>query len=587
MVPLDAARGGGSELSARAGTAARLPAKLQSATWFAGRAAGRLERARQAPVLATLVVVQWLAVLGLALTVRHAGWTWYQGGDQLWYYTSGWLLAHGHLPYAGVGYLWSTLLAPFSLVLGPDVQDAFPAIVLLDVLVLLPIALLALYGIARRVGGRVFGYWACAVWIALPFVGILYVNAGYHQRYVEQFLPQALGLTALADFPALVAVLVSSYFCLRTILDERPQAVHALAAGLAAGAAIGMKPSAAIFLGGPALAYFDARRPREALRFGAALLPAVVTMALWKLRSSGHIPLLSSAPYDAVRVAAGATALPLGVNLHRYVNLDWAHLGDELANLRRYFAVGRLVEWGSVAGVFALGRRSAGAAVLAGGWLGSFVVIKGTWTGATLETGSLLRILIPAFPAFVLLIAALPLLWPGLARRLPAPEPEQTHAGGRRVAMLLVAGLLVTAVIPFAAIAAAKPVQGPNPAAVEAGFSNGPAAANEDVGLQAHVAGGAVTLTWNAHRSAGGPSFYHVFRGPADHPDYTCDQSTSAQRCLVGMQDLGATRATSFVDRPPAGRWRYRIGVAANWLDDTTLGDVYVMSSPVSAGVGG
>ncbi|HET7566556.1 MAG TPA: hypothetical protein VFJ91_01075 [Gaiellaceae bacterium] len=565
----------------------RLPAKLQSATWLAVRAVRRLERARQAPVLATLVVVQWLAVLGLALSVRHSGWTWYQGGDQLWYYTSGWLLAHGHLPYAGVGYLWSALLAPFSLALGPDVQDAFPAIVLLDVLVLLPVALLALYGIGRRVGGRVFGYWTCAVWIALPFVGILYVNAGYHQRYVEQFLPQALGLTALADFPALVAVLVSSYFCLRTVLDERPRATHALAAGLAAGAAIGIKPSAAIFLGGPALAYFDARRAREALRFGVALLPAVVTMALWKARSSGGIPVLSSSPFEAVRVAAGATALPLGLNLHRYFNLDWGHLGDELANLRRYFAVGRLVEWGSVAGVFALGRRSAGAAVLAGGWLGSFVVVKGTWNGATLETGSLLRILIPAFPAFVLLIAALPLLWPGLARRLPRYEPEPARVAGRRATVLLVAGLLVTAVIPFAAIAAAKPVQGPNPAAVEAGFSNGPAAADEDEGLRAQVSGGTVTLTWDAHQSAGGPSFYHVFRGPADHADYACDESTVAQRCLVGMTDLGATRATTFVDHPPAGAWRYRIGIAANWLDDTTLGDVYVMSSAVPATVGG
>lgn len=564
----------------------RLPAAVQHATSLAGRAARRLEEARQAPVLALLLVVQWLAVLGLALTVRHAGWTWYQGGDQLWYYTSGWLLAHGHLPYAGVGYLWSVLLAPFSLVLGPNVQDAYPAVVLLDVLVLLPVALLALYGIGRRVGGRVFGYWACAVWIALPFVGILYVNAGYHRIYVEQFLPQALGLTALADFPALVAVLVSSYFCLRTILDERPQAVHALAAGLAAGAAIGMKPSAAIFLGGPALAYFDARRPREALRFGVALLPALVTMALWKLRSSGHIPLLSSAPYDAVRVAAGATVLPLGVNLHRYLNLDWAHLGDELANLRRYFAVGRLVEWGSVAGVFALGRRSAGAAVLAAGWLGSFVVVKGTWDDATLKTGSLLRIMIPAFPAFVLLIAALPLLWPGLARRLPAPAPAGAPAVARRTAVLLVAGLLLTAVVPLVAIAAATP--GSAAAPYEAEPPGGaPTPAGITLGLHADVSGGVVTLGWRPQSSAGGPLFYHVYRGRSSVGDFACNGGSGAQRCQLTMQDLGTTRAATFSDRPGKGVWRYRVGVAANWLDDPTLGDVYVVSSAVSATVAG
>ena len=48
------------------------------------------------------------------------------------------------------------------------------------------------------------------------------------------------------------------------------------------------------------------------------------------------------------------------------------------------------------------------------------------------------------------------------------------------------------------------------------------------------------------------------------------------------MDDTGSSRVTSFADRPGPGTWSYRIGVAANWLDDPTLGDVYVVSSPVS-----
>ena len=84
-------------------------------------AAGRLRRARELAtairplyVLAVLLVVQWVAVLALALTVRHNGWLYYAGGDQLWHYSGAYLLAHGHLPPAYVGYGWSLMLLPLS-----------------------------------------------------------------------------------------------------------------------------------------------------------------------------------------------------------------------------------------------------------------------------------------------------------------------------------------------------------------------------------------------------------------------------------------------------------------------------------------
>lgn len=549
---------------------------------MAGGALRRLEGVREWQALAAIVVVDWLAILGLGLTVRHAGWTWYQGGDQLWFYTDGWLLAHGHLGYAGVGYLWPALLAPIARVAGPNVQNAYPAVVLIDVLLLMPVALVTLYAIGKRIAGRIFGYWCTALFVAMPFLGIVYVNTGYHQRYVEQFLPQALGLTALSDFPALVAVLISAYFCLRIVLDASPRTTHALASGLAAGAAVGIKPSAALFLGGPALALFDARRLRPALLFAAGIAPAAVTMGLWKLRSSHHIPPLAQ---PGTLHLAAAASLPLAVNFHRLINLDWSHLGGELANVRRYFAVGRLVEWAPVAGVFGLGRRSPGAAVLIGGWFGTFVLVKGTWDDASLETGSLLRILIPAFPAFALLVASLPLLWPGLPQRLspqqePAPAPPRTS---RRTLQALVAAALLTAVFPFVAIAATSPEHGPSPHAVSIGTTNGPSPTDVQMGLTAHSAGGKVVLTWQPQHSVGGPLFYHVFRGPVGTPDYLCDASTHVQRCYFKLDDLGPTRSTRYVDTPGRGTWVYRIGVAANWLDDSSLGDVYVLSSRVVA----
>jgi len=108
-------------------------------------------------MLVGLVVVEWLAVLATARVVRHAGWIYYQGGDQLWYYTLGWLLGHGQLTQTPVGYGPSVLYAPIARIAGPDLVSALPAIVLLNVLVLMPAAMLALYGIAARIGGRLFG----------------------------------------------------------------------------------------------------------------------------------------------------------------------------------------------------------------------------------------------------------------------------------------------------------------------------------------------------------------------------------------------------------------------------------------------
>jgi hypothetical protein len=47
------------------------------------------------------------------------------------------------------------------------------------------------------------------------------------------------------------------------------------------------------------------------------------------------------------------------------------------------------------------------------------------------------------------------------------------------------------------------------------------------------------------------------------------------------MDEVGSSRATTFDDRPGRGTWTYRVGVAANWLNDPKLGDIYVLSRPV------
>src|SRR5204862_1225381 len=207
--------------------------------------AARLERVRPVYVVGAFVVAEWLATLGLALSVRHNRWFYYHGGDQVWFYTTSWLLKHGQLVPTHVGYGWSVLLMPLTLGGGPNLIQVLPAIVLIDVLLLMPVAMIATYGIGERIGGRLFGYWVLVVWLVLPFVGIKYTDTGFKQRYTELALPDSFGLTSLSDFPHMAMLAVAAYFCLRVV--QRPAWADGLLAGLFAGFAIGIQPSSPPF----------------------------------------------------------------------------------------------------------------------------------------------------------------------------------------------------------------------------------------------------------------------------------------------------------------------------------------------------
>ena len=63
--------------------AASLPAPLVAAGDRIRRAQQIVLSIRPAYVLGGLILTQWLGVLALALSVRHNGWLYYAGGDQL------------------------------------------------------------------------------------------------------------------------------------------------------------------------------------------------------------------------------------------------------------------------------------------------------------------------------------------------------------------------------------------------------------------------------------------------------------------------------------------------------------------------
>ena len=546
------------------------------------RAADVVESWPAPRVLGGLVAIELAAVLALALTVRHSGFIYYQGGDQLWHYTLGWLLGHGQLSQTQVGYGWPVVLSPIARVFGPNLAHAFPAIVLLEVLVLLPAAMLALYGIAARIGGRLFGYWALVLWIIVPFLGIRFTNAGYHQRYTELTLPQSFGLTAMSDFPTMVASLVSLYFVAKVVLDRNPALVDAAAGGVAAGVAIAVKPATALFLAGPALAFAYKRRVAGAAAFAAALAPALVALALWKERGLGQVPLLGAPAGRPTASGADAVDGPLaGLNLHKYINLDWNRFLTNLDLLREHFWSARLIEWLVIAGLIGLARRSRAALLLVGGTFAAFVVVKGTYPNASVEDSSFFRIMMPAYPAFLLLLASLPFLLPKAPSALRAWRPALAPPSLRTRWSLVGATVLLSALLPLVAFAAARTSGSLTPATL--GHTSMPVPVDVDIGLRATADGRRVKLSWDDQSSFGGPVFYRVWRGARD--GLTCPPATGAQLCKLVLPEVGTTKGTTYTDAPRPGTWTYRVAVAANWLHDAHYGDPYLVSTPLTVTV--
>ena len=102
-------------------------------------------------MLGALVVAQWVAVGIFASVVNHNGWLFYQGGDETFFYTDGWAVAHGRIPESEIGYGWSYLLAPLARLVGPSYLAALPFVVVFQTAILLPIALLCVYAIGARI----------------------------------------------------------------------------------------------------------------------------------------------------------------------------------------------------------------------------------------------------------------------------------------------------------------------------------------------------------------------------------------------------------------------------------------------------
>jgi hypothetical protein len=558
------------------------------------RVAERLQPLGREPwiVLVPLVAAQWLVVAILALTVQRNGWLFYQGGDQTWFYTSGWELAHGRIPESLVGYLWPFALVPLTWVAGPNFLNGLPAIVLLQALVLLPAALLCSYAVAARVGGRLLGYWAATAWIAAPFAVIPLFVDRYHERWIEQTLPQALGLTGLGDFPSMVLLMVAAVFLLRA-LDGVSRA-DAVACGVVAGAAIGLKPANGLFVFAPLAALALARRRRAGLEFGLALVPALITLTLWKYRGTG----ISVLSLDPVHLAVGGPPHPSELSVweraREFVPLDADQLNQQFLGFREYFWSARVLEFIPVAGFLGIARRSFPKAAFFAVWLGAFFVVKGSSVAVNVESGSIWRLLMPAWPAYFFLAVSIPLLvpvWgPRLADRFATPLRAIRWPRGVLIAVA------VALAVPIVASAALPSSDGKTTAKLPLQSLFLPI--ERDFGLSVTPVERGLDLRWQAQNPVGADTFFVVYRAPIEyhlapadpraiHQGILCQPTGHAPACTLEMGEVARTRdERAIVTDPGPGTWTYRVGIAGNWRDDETLGDPFVISTPLNVRVG-
>ena len=547
-------------------------------------------------VLGPLIAIQWLALLVFALkAAEHNGWLFYQGGDQTYYWTDAHLLSHWTLPVALVGYAWSYLLIPVALVFGANVLSGLPAVILVNTLVLLPVALLCVYGIATRIAGRIFGYWAAALWVLIPWAAIPMFDPRYHEKFVSLTLPQSLGLTVLADFPSTVFVLLTAYMLVRAIDTNEP--VDAILAGLLGGFVIGLKPSNSLFFGAAILALLVARRWSQTAMFLASLVPGVLLLALWKERGLGQLPAFSSTGRSGGGLASIGADVPIASlpgPIDKYISLDWHHLHQNIDGVREFFWAVRPLEFIIFAGLIALGRRSWPKAILIFGWFMTFLLLKGTDVKANIEDASFFRLLMPSFPAFLLLLASIPLLIPTFSwtrKVFPKPLPVlPTRKAGRP---LLAAAAAVLVLLPLIFIVGASPQS--TAEAVSYPFQDVFIPVQSSYHLRVVGKPGEQRLTWDAPYAGSTKVFYTILRSKPVERDpsgggrktkegVACrDRQNGAPiNCLLYMNHLSSTAGLRYTDHPDSGRWTYRVGLTANWLNDTSLGDLLSVSTPVT-----
>lgn len=527
----------------------------------AARGASYLSRARPVPLLAALCGIQLAITAWFAFETPHNGFVWYSGGDATEYWTGEWAVAHLHLTQTVIGWGLPVFYAWVPLVTGTTLLSGLPVIVLLQALVLVPLSVILFWLVADRLFGRLYAWGATALWIVGPVLLLWGMRHDYRLQFEQNFLaPHVYGLTNMADFPSLVLVLACAWATLRALDSDRME--EWLFAGLLTGVAIGVKPANAFFVVAVVVLLALCLRVRGAVLFGIALLPALVTLIVWKQRGLGNLPLF------AIGQAREASGPVVAADSGKYVPLDLHHLGMELRDLMEVFWSVRLLEWMAVAGAIAALRRGRARGAFLAVWFVMFCVVKGSSDQASMSTTSYFRLTEPGLPAFALLVAAIVYLVPARRRHVSALPPRPVSR------WVIAATAVIGGIVPLALVLAVRPQQGEgvtlrdNQRSTEAPIS---------AGWTARRSGN--RLTWSPIGGHGTRVHYLVLR--VDPATGGCTPPESgARECYLEGTPVTTTRATSVV--VPKTSATYRVAAAANYLDEANGGDLMLLGPPVT-----
>ena len=105
----------------------------------------------------------------------NVGWRFEQGADAFASVQGAFRLVNGDLPREGSSILWPIVLSPFASV-ADTLDGVLAGVVLLNVLVLAPLALVSAYWIAARIGGGLLAVSTVALWVLGPWLLLLLVT---------------------------------------------------------------------------------------------------------------------------------------------------------------------------------------------------------------------------------------------------------------------------------------------------------------------------------------------------------------------------------------------------------------------------
>lgn len=532
--------------------------------------AARIAALPVVPVLAALIALQLAQAFWFAFNTPHNGWIWYSGGDATEYWTETWALAHGIIPQSVIGLGLPVYYAWVPLVMGTTLMQGAAAIVLFQAIVLVPLALVLFFLIADRLFGRVYAWCAAALWVAGPLLMLHGFTKPYHVVFDQYFLvPHWFGFTNMADLPSLVAVLGCVWLMLRWF--ETGSATDVVYGGLVAGVAICLKPSNGFIFPALAVLLIGARRPRQMALFFASLVPALVALALWKVRGLGHLPLTTSS-YEHVRLAAG-TSMPVAITTSKYLQFDWHHLQQELRDLREFFWSLRFLEFLLFAGSFGVIRKHPWKGTFVVVWFLGYGVFKGSSPKADFTSANWFRLAEPGIPAYILIALGVAFCLPVVGRRAATSTrviADTVSVSWRRIAVPVV----VAGVIPVLAMVVAQPASSQHIARDNVHVNEAPISSLFHV--RAVADGKKVHLSWDAPPAGRTHPTYEIYRAAGG--DGCNVPSSGSVECYLNMVHLDTRRDRTFTDTPSPGRHVYRIGMLGGYRRAAEAGDLMLLS---------